>query len=55
MVQNEAYSGPGLIINSEYLNGLKVPEESVKKTIEILEEKKIGKKKINFILKDWGV
>ena len=30
MVQNEAYSGPGLIINSEYLNGLKVPEESVK-------------------------
>ncbi len=54
-VQNEAYSGPGLIINSEYLNGLKVPEESVKKTIEILEEKKIGKKKINFRLKDWGV
>ena len=54
-VQNEAYSGPGTIINSDYLNGLKVPEESVLKTIAILEEKKIGKKQINFRLKDWGV
>ena len=25
------------------------------KTIQILEEKKLGKKKINFRLKDWGV
>ena len=25
------------------------------KTIEILEEKKLGTKKINFRLKDWGV
>ncbi len=54
-VQSEAYSGPGIIINSDYLNGLKVPDESVLKTIEILEEKKIGKKQINFRLKDWGV
>ncbi|MDC3041821.1 leucine--tRNA ligase [Candidatus Pelagibacter sp.] len=54
-VQDEAYSGPGIIINSDYLNGLKVPEESVLKTIDILEEKKIGKKQINFRLRDWGV
>ncbi len=54
-VKKEAYSGPGVIINSEYLNNLKVPEESVLKTIEILENKKIGKKQINFRLKDWGV
>ena len=54
-VKSEAYSGSGIIINSEYLNGLKVPEESVLKTVEILEEKKIGKKQINFRLKDWGV
>tara|TARA_A100001011_G_scaffold41716_1_gene39332 strand:- start:1565 stop:4120 length:2556 start_codon:yes stop_codon:yes gene_type:complete len=54
-VKEEAYSGPGIIINSGYLNGLKVPEESVLKTIDILEEKKIGNKKINFRLKDWGV
>ncbi len=54
-VKNEAYSGPGTIINSDFLNGLKVPEESIFKTIEILEEKKLGNKKINFRLKDWGV
>ncbi len=54
-VKDEAYSGPGVLINSEFLNKLKVPEESVPKTIDILEEKKIGQKKINFRLKDWGV
>jgi len=55
IVENEAYSGSGIIINSEFLDGLKVPEESIVKTIEILEEKNIGKKKVNFRLKDWGV
>ena len=54
-VKKEAYTGPGIIINSDFLNGLKVPEESIIKTIEILEKKKFGKKKINFRLKDWGV
>ncbi len=54
-VTNEAYTGPGVIINSEFLNELKVPDESIVKTIEILENKKLGKKKINFRLKDWGV
>jgi len=54
-IQNEAYTGPGIIFNSEFLNGFKVPEESILKTIEIIENKKIGKKKINFRLKDWGV
>jgi len=54
-VQKEAYTGPGVVINSNFLNGFKVPEESIIKTIEILEKKKLGKKKINFRLKDWGV
>jgi len=55
IVGKEAYAGSGIIINSKYLNGLRVPEESIVKTIEILEEKNIGKKKVNFRLKDWGV
>ena len=55
VVNNEAYTGPGKIINSNFLNGLKVPEESIIKTINILEERKLGKKKINFRLKDWGI
>ena len=54
-VSGEAYSGSGVLINSDFLNKLKVPEESILKTIDILEKKKIGKKKINFRLKDWGV
>ena len=54
-VTNDAYTGAGVLINSGFLNNLKVPEESILKTIEILEEKKIGKRKINFRLKDWGV
>tara|TARA_A100001234_G_scaffold198786_1_gene189745 strand:+ start:381 stop:2927 length:2547 start_codon:yes stop_codon:yes gene_type:complete len=54
-VLKEAYVGPGVIINSEFLNGAKVPEESIIKTIDILEKKKIGKRKTNYRLKDWGV
>ena len=54
-VNNEAYPGPGTLINSNFLNGLEVPEKSVKETIKILEEKNLGKKQINYRLKDWGV
>jgi len=54
-VKNEAYPGDGIIINSEFLDGLKAPDQSVIETIKILEERKIGKEKINFRLKDWGV
>ena len=54
-VTKEAYPGSGLIINSDFLNGLKAPEDSVLETIKILEDKKIGKKKVNFRLKDWGI
>ncbi len=54
-VKDEAYSGPGIIINSKFLNGISAPEKSVLKTIEILQEKKIGKQKTNFRLKDWGI
>jgi len=54
-VSKEAYTGPGSLINSKFLDGLSVPNESIKKTIEILEEKKIGNKKVNYRLKDWGI
>ena len=54
-VTNKAYTGPGFLFNSSFLNGLKCPEDSIIKTIEYLEKKNLGKKKINFRLKDWGV
>ena len=37
-ITDEAYSGPGYVFNSDFLNGLKVPEESISKTIEYLEK-----------------
>ncbi len=54
-VSKEAYAGPGKIINSNFLDGLDAPKNSVLETIKFLEKKKLGKKKINYRLKDWGV
>ena len=54
-VLNEAYAGPGVLINSEFLNGLSAPDQSIEETIKILEKKKLGKQKINYRLKDWGI
>ena len=54
-VSKEAYAGPGILINSDFLNGLEAPNQSILETIKILEEKKLGKKQINFRLKDWGI
>ena len=54
-VLDEAYAGPGIIINSDFLNGLNAPEDAVVETIKIIENKKLGKKQINYRLKDWGV
>ena len=53
-ITNEAYVGEGKIINSDYLNNLSIPEAQTK-VIDILEKKKIGIKKINFRLRDWGI
>ena len=51
---SEAYSGPGQMVNSEFLNDLNTEEAKIK-IIDLVEEKKIGKKTISFRLKDWGV
>ena len=54
-IKDKAYTGPGIIFNSKFLNGISAPEKSVMESIKILEKKKIGNKKVNFRLKDWGV
>ena len=48
------YTGDGLIINSDNLNGL-TQSEAIIKIVALLEELKIGSKKINYKLRDWGV
>ena len=51
-ISNEAFTGDGLHINSNFLNGLN-KEDSIKKMISWLEEKEIGKKKVNYKLREW--
>ena len=54
-IKDEAYIGSGIIFNSKFLNGLKAPTDSIEKAIIYLEKNNLGKKKINFRLKDWGI
>ena len=51
-INKAAYTGDGLHINSGILDGLD-KETSIKKMLEYLEEKGIGKKEINYKLQDW--
>ncbi len=51
---SEAYVGDGTIINSDFLNGLSVDQAKIK-IIKEIEKLNIGKKKVTFRLKDWGV
>ena len=54
-IDKTAFTDSGFIFNSDFLNGLKAPDESIMKMINYLEKNKLGKKKINFRLKDWGI
>ena len=49
-----ATTGDGILINSDFLNGLSV-ESAKKKILEFIESKGIGSKKINYKLRDWGI
>lgn len=51
-VEEAVYTEDGPHINSEFLNGLD-KAQAIEKAIEFLEEKKIGKKKITYRLRDW--
>ena len=51
-VSKEAYTEDGLHINSDFLNGLN-KEDAINKMITWLEEKKLGKKKVNYKLREW--
>ena len=51
-VSKEAYTGDGLHINSDFLNGLN-KEDSINKMIEWLENKGVGSKKVNYKLREW--
>ncbi len=48
----EAYTEPGIMVNSNEFNGMK-SEDAKKKVPDYMEEKGFGKKTVNFKLRDW--
>ena len=52
-ISKEAYTGDGEMINSGVLNGYTNKKGSINKMIEYLEEKGIGKKAINYKIREW--
>jgi len=54
VIEKEAFTEDGILINSNFLNGLSV-NKAIEKIIKAIAKKKLGKKKITFRLKDWGV
>mgnify|MGYP001437300414 CR=1 FL=1 len=54
LIKDTAFTGDGILFNSNFLNNLKV-NEAIEKAIKEVTKKKLGQKKITFRLKDWGV
>ena len=42
----------GIMINSDFLDGLNV-KDAIKKAIEVIEERELGHKQVNYKLRDW--
>ncbi|MEK5232937.1 leucine--tRNA ligase [Lysinibacillus sp. FSL K6-0232] len=51
-ISQEAFTGDGSHINSDFLNGLN-KADGIAKAIEWLEDKGVGEKKISYRLRDW--
>ena len=51
-ISKKAYTGDGVHINSDFLDGLN-KEDAIHKMIDWLEEHHVGSKKINYRLRDW--
>ena len=51
-VQKEAYTGDGVHINSDFLNGMD-KDEAIDAINDWLEENGVGEKKVNYRLRDW--
>ena len=51
-IENEAFTGDGAHINSDFLNGLN-KVDGISKAIAWLEENGVGEKKISYRLRDW--
>lgn len=53
-IEKEAYTGDGEMINSDFLNGYTNKKDSIKRMLEELEKKDIGKAGVQYKMKDWA-
>ena len=53
-LEKEAYSGDGVMINSEFLNGFTNKKDSIARMLEFLREKGIGHAGVQYKMKDWA-
>lgn len=53
-VSNEAYTGDGVMINSDFLNGINNKKDAIEKMIDFLTKNKIGEKGVQYKMKDWA-
>ncbi len=52
-IDKEAYIGEGEYINSDLLNGINSKEQAIDKIVSYLEKIKLGKKSVNYRIRDW--
>ena len=53
-IEKEAYTSDGEMINSDFLNGYTNKKDSIKRMLEELEKKGIGKAGVQYKMKDWA-
>ena len=53
-IEQEAYTGDGEMINSEFLNGYTNKKDSIKRLLEELEKRGIGEAGVQYKMKDWA-
>ena len=53
-ISKEAYTGDGEMVNSGFLNGYTNKKDSIAKVLDYLEEQGIGRKGVQYKMKDWA-
>ena len=53
-IEQEAYTGDGEMINSEFLNGYTNKKDSIKRMLEEMENRGIGEAGVQYKMKDWA-
>ncbi|MBQ2774889.1 MAG: leucine--tRNA ligase [Clostridia bacterium] len=53
-IEQEAYTGDGEMVNSDFLNGTTNKKDSIEKMLSFLADKGIGEKGVQYKMKDWA-